>query len=62
MVIEALKIKNNHYYYWDNVVYLDDFNENLIKVVKKESRIGVDIYYLGYIVKNHNTISIALIF
>ena len=62
MVIESLKIKNNHYY-WDDMVYLNDFNENLIKVVKAESRIGVDICYLGYIVKRpqHNINSTNLL-
>ena len=32
------------------MVYLDDFNVELVKVVRRESRIGVDIYYIGYIV------------
>ena len=32
------------------MVYLDDFDVNLVKVVRRESRIGVDIYYIGYVV------------
>ena len=51
MVVKSLEIKNHSNYFWNDVVYLDDFNENLIKIVKRESRIGVDIYYIGYIVK-----------
>ena len=31
------------------MVYLDDFDVKLVKVVKRESRIGVDIYYIGYV-------------
>ena len=32
------------------MVYLDNFNVDLIKIVRRESRIDVDIYYIGYIV------------
>ena len=51
MVVESLKIKNKSYYFWDDMVYLDDFDEKLIKVVKQESRIDYDIYYIEYIAK-----------
>ena len=34
MVVESLKIKNKSYYFWDDMVYLDDFDEKLIKAVK----------------------------
>ena len=50
MVVESLKIKNTAYYYYDDIVYLDDFDVKLVKVVRRESRIGVDIYYIGYVV------------
>ena len=50
MVVESLKIKNESYYYWDDMVYLDDSNVDLIKIVRGESRIDVDIYYIGYVV------------
>ena len=49
MVAESLKMKNTYYYY-DDIVYLDDFDVKLVKVVRRESRIDVDIYYVGYIV------------
>ena len=49
MVVESLKIKNESNYFWGNMVYLDDFDVKLVKVVKRESRIGVDIYYIGYV-------------
>ena len=50
IVVESLKIKNKSYYFWDDMVYLDDFNVKLVKVFRRESRIGVDIYYIGYVV------------
>ena len=50
MVFEPLKIKNTSYYFWNDMVYLDDFDIKLVKVVRRESRIDVDVYYIGYIV------------
>ena len=50
MVVELLKIKNTSYYYYDDIVYLDDFDVKLVKVVRQELRIDVDIYYIRYIV------------
>ena len=50
MVIKSLKIKNKAYYFWNDIIFLDDFDIKLVKIVKRESRIGVDIYYMGYVV------------
>ena len=50
MVFESLKIKNKSYYFLDDMVYLDHFNVDLIKIFRRESRIDVGIYYIGYIV------------
>ena len=47
-----MRIKNRSYYFWDDVVHLDDFDENLLKLVKRELQIGGDVYYVGYVVKN----------
>ena len=60
IVAESLKIKNESSYYWNGMVYLDDFNVDLIKIVRRESRIDVDIYYIGYVVNKpqHNINSI----
>ena len=49
MVIESLKIKTKTNYNWDDIVYVYDIDVKLIKVIKRESRIGVDIYYIGYV-------------
>ena len=50
MVIKSLKIKNQSYYYWNDIIFLDDFNIKFFIIVKRQSRIGVDIYYIGYVV------------
>ena len=49
MVVESLEIKTKTNYNWDDIVYIYDIDVKLIKVIKKESRIGVDIYYIGYV-------------
>ena len=50
MVIKSLKIKNQSYYYWNNIIFIDDFNIKFFKIAKRESRIEVGIYYIGYLV------------
>ena len=50
MNVKSLEIKNTSYYFYDDIVHADEFDKNLIKVNKRESRIGVDIYYRGYVV------------
>ena len=50
MVIKSLKIKNQSYYYWDDIIFIDNFNKKLFKIAKRESRAGIDIYYIGYVV------------
>ena len=47
MNIESLKIKTKSNYNWDDVVYIYYIDVKLIKVIKIESRIGVDIFYIG---------------
>ena len=32
MVLESLKIKNKSNYFWDDMVYLNDFDVKLVKV------------------------------
>ena len=45
MVINSLKIKNKTNYNSDTISHIDDFDVNSLVVSKKESRIGVNIYY-----------------
>ena len=39
MDIESLKIKTRANYNWDDIVYINDFDSNLLEVIKRESRI-----------------------
>ena len=50
MVIKSLKIKNqSYYYYWNDIIFINNFDIKFFKITKRESRIGVDIYYIGYV-------------
>ena len=40
-------IKDRTYYYYNDIIDLDEFNENRIKVDKKDFN-SIDIYYLRY--------------
>ena len=48
MVINSLKIKDKTNFDLDNICYTDDFDVNSLKITKKESRIGANIYYARY--------------
>ena len=45
MNIDSLEIKNKTNYDSDNISYINNFDVNSLVVSKKESRIGVNIYY-----------------
>ena len=65
IVVESLKIKTKSNYNWDDIVYVYDTDVKLIKVIERESKIGVDIYYIGYAFdseyKNHSIKSLYLL-
>ena len=35
MSIESLKIKNQSYYYWNDMIYIDDFDIKYLKINKR---------------------------
>ena len=45
MGINSLEIKDKTKYDLDNIGYIDDFDVNSLRITKKESRIGANIYY-----------------
>ena len=51
MDIKSLKIKTKTNYNWDDIVYINDFHVNILEIIKRESKIGVNIYYIGYVLK-----------
>ena len=45
---KELNIKNQTYYYLDDMIDIRNFHSNLLKIDKKPYK-DVDIYYIGYI-------------
>ena len=48
---KEINIKNQTYYFYNDIINLDEFDESKIKVDKKDFN-DIDIYYLGYEYKN----------
>ena len=60
MDIKSLEIKTKTNYNWDDIVYINDFDVNSLEIIKRESRIGANIYYIGYVLNpdyDYNTIN-----
>ena len=49
MDIKSLEIKNKTNYNCDDIIYINEFDVNSLEIIKRESRIGANIYYTGYI-------------
>ena len=49
MDIKSLEIKSKTNYNWDDIIYINDFDVNSLEIIKRESRIGANIYYTGYV-------------
>ena len=49
MDIKSLKIKTKTNYNWNDIVYINDFDVNSLKIIERESRIAANIYYTGYV-------------
>ena len=53
MDVKSLEIKTKVNYNWDDIVYINDFDEDSLEIIKRESKIGFNIYYIGYIFKSN---------
>ena len=49
MVVKSLKTKNISYYFWNDIIYLNKFDNNMLKINKRENRENNNIYYISYI-------------
>ena len=52
--LKQINIKNRTYYFYNDIINLDEFNGSKIKVDKKNFN-DINIYYLGYEYKKKNT-------
>ena len=56
--IKEINIKNQTYYFFNDMININDFDPNLLKIDKKSYK-NIDIYYIGYItVKDSNYVKI----
>ena len=62
MDINSLAIKNKSTYVIDNISHIDDFNVNLLRVTKKESRIDANIYYIRRTLSKYDDTIIPIFF
>ena len=62
MGINSLEIKDKTKYDLDSIGYIDDFDLNSLRITKKESRIGANIYYTRRALNLDDDIIIPLLF
>ena len=46
--IKEINFKNRTYYFYNNIINIEDFDSNLLKIDKTSFK-NIDIYYVGYI-------------
>ena len=46
--IKQFNIKNRTYYFYNDIINIEEFNSSLLKISKKSYK-DIDIYYTGYI-------------
>ena len=46
---KEINIKNGTYYFFNDMINIEDFDPNLLKIDKKSYK-NIDIYYIGYII------------
>ena len=46
--IKKIEIKNRTYYFYNDIINIEEFNSKLLKIDKKSYK-DIDIYYIGYI-------------
>ena len=59
MDIKSLEMKTKTNYNRDDIIYINDVNVDLLEIIKRESRIGANIYYIEYVLDpdyDYNTI------
>ena len=59
--IKEINIKNRAYYFFNDMINIEDFDPNLLKIEKKSYK-NINIHYIGYItMKNFNYVIIKCV-
>ena len=54
-ITKQMNIKSRTYYFYNDLIKLFNFDPNMLKVDKKKTFKGINIYYIGYVTKKNNT-------
>ena len=54
MAVRQLNIKSKIYYFYNDLINIKNFNNNTKLKLDKKGVLANDIYYIGYITKNHS--------
>ena len=46
--VRQIEMKNRTYYFYNNIINIEEFNSSLLKIDKKSYK-DIDIYYIGHI-------------
>ena len=46
--VKQIEINNRTYYFYNDIINIEEFDSNLLKIDKKSYK-DIDIYYIGYI-------------
>ena len=57
--VKQINIKNRSYYFYNDIIDLNNFDARLLKIDKKSFN-GIDIHYIGYTTKKK--IDVVIIF
>ena len=52
MLVKSLKIKNESMFYTNDLIQLNNFDGQLLKINKRENRENNNIYYISYKINN----------
>ena len=64
MDINSLEIKNKTNHDWHDIIHINDFDANSLEIIKRESRIGANIYYIRYVLDpyyDYNTTNLCIL-
>ena len=63
MVTKQINLKSRSYYFYNDLINLDKFDADLLKLDKKRV-MDINIYYIGYVTKKaeYNTDSVNLLY
>ena len=51
--VKQVEIKNRTYYFYNDIINIEEFESNLLKIDKKSYK-DTDTYYMGYITVKKN--------